>query len=88
MCIDGMVFVISPFIYVYITSNLDFFIALSICLQLIALSLFLVLRIPDSLKFLLFKGRMKSFWQAMEIVKKYNKPSEEDIARLKALVES
>lgn len=32
MCIDGMVFVISPLIDVYVTNNMDFFIGLSVCL--------------------------------------------------------
>jgi hypothetical protein len=84
MCIDGMIFVISPLIDVYVTNNMDFFIGLSTCLQLFGLSMFLVLRIPDSLKFLLVNGRMKQFWHAIEVVKRYNKPSDEDMKRLKA----
>lgn len=55
---------------------------------MIALSFFLALRIPESLKFLLVNGKMKQFWHAMEIVKRYNKPSDEDMKRLKAQVES
>lgn len=55
---------------------------------MIALSFFLSLRIPESLKFLLVNGKMKQFWHAMEIVKRYNKPSDEDMKRLKAQVES
>ena len=56
MLIDGLVYVISPLILTYITKDLDFFILVAFGLNLLSLILFALLRVPESLKYLLTNG--------------------------------
>jgi MFS family permease len=88
MCIDGMVYVISPIINVYITNDMNFYIGVSIALLVIALIMFIALRIPESLKFLLVNGKLRQFWVAHKAINTFNKASDKDLAKLRQLVDS
>lgn len=59
--IDGLVMVVSPLILLYITKDLNNFLWIAFSLNMIALLLFILLRIPESLKFLLQKKRSAMF---------------------------
>ena len=54
---DGMVFVISPLILMYLTKNTDIFFYIPIAMNIIAVIIFSVVYIPESIKYLLEKGR-------------------------------
>lgn len=78
MFIDGMVYVISPLIIKYITNNMDLFIEVACVMNVVSLLMFLIIRTPESLKFLLSKNRIKEFWKNFEIVKRLNRIKDED----------
>ena len=50
---DGLVVVISPLLIWYVSQDLTFFLQLAFSLNLLAILLFLIIRVPESLKFLL-----------------------------------
>ena len=58
MLIDGLVYVISPLIYLNITNDLNFLFMIALTLNALSLIMFAGIRVPESLKFLLSKGRI------------------------------
>lgn len=70
MFIDGSILVVSPLLLLYVTNDLDHLMFNALLLNFIALLLFLALRIPESLKFLLDKGRISKFKSELKKVQR------------------
>lgn len=70
MFIDGLVIVISPLIFIWISQDLNLLLEISFTLNTISILLFLALRVPESLKFLIIKGKFDDFKQSLKIVQK------------------
>jgi hypothetical protein len=75
MCIDGLVYVLSPILYKNVTNDLSFFIETSAIFCALSLIFFFLIRVPESMKFLLIKGRFREFWEAYAVTQKFNKTS-------------
>lgn len=53
MCIDGLIYFVSPLFFVYVSSNLNYMFLISFVLNSVGLILFHAFKMPESLKFLL-----------------------------------
>jgi hypothetical protein len=62
MCFDGLLFFLSPLFLQYVSNNLNWMFLASFLLNFIAVAVFISCRIPESLKFLLTKGKYQEFW--------------------------
>lgn len=78
MCIDGLVYVISPLIYQHLTNDIDFFIIFACAMNAVSLVMFAALRVPESLKFLLSKNRVEEFWHHYKTVQRFNRSSTDE----------
>jgi hypothetical protein len=84
--IDGLVFVVSPLILVYVTNDTDFFLLIAASLCCISLLLFAIIRVPESLKFLLSMNKYDEFWHNFKVIARYNHVTNEDISVLKKMI--
>lgn len=66
MFIDGLVLVISPLIFLFISQNLNLLLYIAFGLNALSILLFLVFRMPESLKFQLTKGKFDAFRAGLE----------------------
>jgi MFS family permease len=63
LCLDGSLYLVCPFLYLYISNDLDFLLVIAVSLNVVSLTLMVgVLGAPESLKWLLSKGRTEKFW--------------------------
>lgn len=86
MCIDGLVYVVSPLIDEYLTNDLNFFIQVAATLCFISIIIFKIIKVPESMKFLLVNGKSEEFWKAFESLQRYNKAAESKVEELRKLV--
>lgn len=70
MFIDGSILVISPIILLYLTKDLDNLFIIALALNVTAFLLFIILRIPESLKSLLQRGHYISFSNELKKVQR------------------
>lgn len=77
MCFDGLLFFLSPLFLQYVSNDMNLMFAASFAFNAMAVLLFLVQRVPESLKFLLTKGRYEQFWQEYDKIEARNGGGEE-----------
>ena len=53
---EGLIFVISPLILIYLTKDTNVFFYIPIAINVIAIAIFSIIYIPESIKYLLDKG--------------------------------
>lgn len=75
--LDGMILVVSPLILQYVTINTDIFLYAALGMNIIGLSGFLFMYIPESVKFQLEIGRYQAAQKDIEYVLKFNKSTPE-----------
>ena len=66
MCLDGLIYFFSPLFFQYISSNLDLMFLLAFLFNMIGVSCFLAIKVPESLKFLLTSEKIEKFWSEYE----------------------
>lgn len=79
MFIDGLVLVVSPMLLLYVTNDLNHLMINALILNSVAVVLFLLLRIPESLKFLLDKGNISKFKTELKKVQRISKLKDYDL---------
>jgi hypothetical protein len=75
--LDGMILVVSPIILQYVTINTDIFLWMALLMNIIGLSGFILMYIPESIKFQLEIGKYSDAKRDIEYVLKFNKVSPE-----------
>ena len=75
--LDGMILVVSPIILQYVTINTDIFLWMALLMNIIGLSGFILMYIPESIKFQLEIGKYSDAKRDIESVLKFNKVSPE-----------
>lgn len=53
MCLDGLIYVVSPSIFQNVTNDLNWFLIAASVMNVTSLVLFMVIKVPESLKYLL-----------------------------------
>lgn len=76
--LDGMILVVSPLVILYITHNTAIFLWIGLTMNLIGLSAFVLLYIPESIKFQLENAKFESALKDIQYVMKFNKTTEEE----------
>jgi hypothetical protein len=66
MCIDGLIYFISPLFFKYVSNDLNIMFLTSFVLNSVGLILFFTLKMPESLKFLLSQKLIGKFWKEFE----------------------
>lgn len=78
--LDGMILVVSPIILLYITNNTVIFLWIGLLMNLIGLSSFIFMYIPESIKFQLEASKFEEGKEDIEYVLKYNKVKPDEYA--------
>ena len=75
--LDGMILVVSPLV-MYVTSNTERFLWVGLLMNVFGLLGFVILYIPESIKFQLENGQFKTAKADIEYVLKFNKCTDEE----------
>ena len=76
--LDGMILVVSPLVLMYVTSNTERFLWVGLLMNVFGLLGFVILYIPESIKFQLENGKFKTAKADIEYVLKFNKCTDEE----------
>ena len=60
MFFDGLVIVVTPPLFIWVSQDLDLLLLLAFVLNVFSLLVFVVVRVPESLPFLLLKGEFET----------------------------
>jgi MFS transporter, putative metabolite transport protein len=63
MCLDGLIYFFSPLFFKNLSNNLDVIILLAFLMNLFGIIGFLIIKVPESLKFLITNGQIDRFWE-------------------------
>lgn len=62
MCLDGLIYFLSPLFLKNVSNNLDIMILVAFLLNFMAIIGFLLIKVPESLKFLVTSNQLDRFW--------------------------
>jgi hypothetical protein len=75
---EGMILVVSPLILQYVTNNTNIFLWVGLMQNLIAIATFILMRIPESVIFLLEKNNFEEAKRELKYLMDYNKAGKFD----------
>lgn len=84
---EGMILVVSPLILQFVSNNTNIFLWAGLIQNLIAVTAFAVIRIPESVIFLLEKHRFKEAKREIKYLMDYNKAGQPDRVECDMLLE-
>jgi hypothetical protein len=62
MCLDGLIYFVSPLFFKNLSKNLEIVMILAFVMNLIAFIGFVFIKVPESLKYLINSGQLDIFW--------------------------